>query len=430
MKRVFTVLVLSALIAGLVSINAVYAVIFIMIAAIGTTIIVKPASLPIIVLLISAITLDILFGFTVMGFDAGTIYKLMLLVVTLFFVMKYGLTLEYIWPLVALSLLLFLSYTAAELHPNLSPISPFIVFLGIGAPFSLLLVRWDKKLASYMIAVIPFLPLVSVAAGMGLELLGLHTLFHVEYLGAKRLQGANMGAHLAMLAFVGLCVGLIEVKRTGGQKNLYFALMGINFLIMFYTGTRGALIASSFIVIVFILDYVKDYAKGKLLALIPLLIFLAAMIAVIASQWQNILLRTFNEHSSEIGINLSGRDIAWKFFLAEAEGSEIFGNGLGASLVANDGSLFSGFTVPHNEYIRFYFDSGIIGAILFFSSLIYIILKIGKKLPLDIQVYYYSLILGVFLYSFVDNTLTTIHFVVPFCFYLAALGSIYRKETD
>lgn len=395
----------------------------------GGALLLKPEMVPLVLLLLSAISLDVVINFTVAGFDAVTFYKIGILLTVALSIRLYGYTLVNIEPLLVLGGAMVISYTLSDFHPNLSSISPLVVLLGVGAPFLLLAVKWDAKIANRFLLLIPLLSLVSISAGFLLELLGMHAIFHQEYLGANRLQGANMGAHLAMLAFMGFAVSLIEMKRRPETRIFFLMLAGINFTVMFATGTRGALISCLFLIVLFVLDYLKDYLKGRILAIVPLVLLLSVGTAVMVSQWENILERTFNEHaSSELGVNLSGREVAWGFFLTEAEGSEVFGQGLGASLVVNDGSLFSGFTVPHNEYIRFYFDTGVVGALLFFLALTLVFARIGRSMPDALRYYHFALIAGVFVYSFVDNTLSTIHFIVPFCLYLSAMASIYRQQ--
>ena len=64
-----------------------------------------------------------------------------------------------------------------------------------------------------------------------------------------------------MLAFIGLCVSLIEIKRNSHKKFLFFSMAAINFLILLSTGTRGPLIACIFILLVFIADHIKDFCE-------------------------------------------------------------------------------------------------------------------------------------------------------------------------
>lgn len=425
---IFTALLFSLAIGFMVSFQPVSAFLLLVLLAVGSGLLIKPAGIPVALLLLSAITLDFVFDLTIAGFDAGTLYKLSIILIIALSLKLYGATLQFAAPLIVLCIILIFTYTVADFHPRLGLLTPFISILGMGAPFLILLVKWDRKLAEIIILFITLLPSVSIAAGFILQYMGLHEVLQREYLGASRLQGANIAAHLAMLSFMGFCTSIMEIKRRADKKLLFFLMAAANFVIMFSTGTRGALVASVFIIAVFIFDYIKDYLKGKIFALIPLVLFVLTLIGVLITQWENILMRSFNAQSTDIGINISGRDIAWRFFISESKGSEIFGQGLGASLMANDGTLYQGFTVPHNEYIRFFFDTGIVGLILFFSALLYILIKVGSKLPTKMVVYYFSFILGFLVYTFVDNTLTTIHFIVPFLFFIAALNSLYENS--
>src|SRR5690606_7745407 len=116
-----------------------------------------------------------------------------------------------------------------------------------------------------------------------------------------------------------------------------------------------------------------------------------------------------------------GRAEAWAFFLDGVKDSKLFGRGLGSVLVANDGSIYSGFVVPHNEYIRFYYDGGLFGACLLFMALILVFIRYGRKLAPQVRPYYLTFLLGLAIYTFTDNTLSTVQFIVPFCVYLCAL---------
>jgi O-antigen ligase len=137
-------------------------------------------------------------------------------------------------------------------------------------------------------------------------------------------------------------------------------------------------------------------------------------------QWDNMTKRSF-ERQTGTGIDLSGRTEAWSFFLKGVKESPLTGRGLGAVTVANDGSLYEGFVVPHNEYIRFYYDTGYIGCILLFLSLLVLFGMIYRVIPQRIKIYYVAFILAFFLYSLSDNTLSTVQFIIPFCWYLNSL---------
>ncbi|MFE4142772.1 O-antigen ligase family protein [Peribacillus sp. YIM B13472] len=430
-KYLFYIIIifLSIILGFLVSLSPVFTLIFFNVIIFLIWMLKKNNRIPIVLLISSSISINIIFSFNLLGFDTLTLYKLLVIFIVLIFLKYYGANIKNGLPVLALFLLLMLSYTLSDLHPRLNTLDPFISFVGLVSSFLILIVKWDEKMSNRIIITIPFLPLISVFVGAGLDILGVHPLITEEYSGGKRLQGANIGPHLAMLAFLGFCVSLIEIKRRANKKLLLFILSASNFLILLSTGTRGPLICCVVLIIVYLADNIKEIVKGRIFVIVPLSLFLITITTFLITQWQNIILRSFNSNTTDIGINLSGRDIAWRYFISQAKGAEIFGQGLGAVLVANDGSLYKGFTVPHNEYIRFFFDNGIIGLILIFGSLLFVLINTGIRLQKKIHIYYFSFILSFLIYSFVDNTLSTIQFIVPFCFYISALSSLNTKTS-
>ncbi|MGM3026349.1 O-antigen ligase family protein, partial [Bacillus cereus group sp. BC309] len=84
--------------------------------------------------------------------------------------------------------------------------------------------------------------------------------------------------------------------------------------------------------------------------------------------------------------------------------SSLFGKGIGSILLANDGSIFGGFVVPHNEYIRFYYETGYVGSILLLGTFIFTFWLIYRELDKKIRLYYISFVIGTLIYSFSDNT--------------------------
>jgi len=388
----------------------------------------KPIRLIYISLILSSISISEILNITISGLDATSIYKLLIIVLMISAMKVYGIETNYIYPLLALFILMVFSYTFSNLHPRLNQLDPLIAFTGLAAPFFILIVKFGKINSERLVKIILLLPIISVFIGSLLNLLGIHPFIIQEYSGAFRLQGSNIAPHLAMLAFLGITIGLVELKRKNKNKGYYFFIICVNFLILLSTGTRGPLVALSLIILVYIGDNIIGYLKGKVLLIIPLISFLSITIAIIISQWSNFITRTFNDFTPDSGVNISGREIAWRYFFESSKGFELFGRGLGSVLVANDGSLYAGFTVPHNEFIRFYFDGGIIGLLLFIGSISYVLIKLYIILPKHIKLYYLSLVLGLFVYSLVDNTLSTPQFIIPFCFYIIALKSIYSNR--
>ena len=61
------------------------------------------------------------------------------------------------------------------------------------------------------------------------------------------------------------------------------------------------------------------------------------------------------------------------------------------------------------------------GAILLFLSLLLVFGAVYHRLKGIIKLYFVGMIAGFLIYSFFDNTLSTVHLIAPFCIYLNAL---------
>ena len=241
------------------------------------------------------------------------------------------------------------------------------------------------------------------------------------------MQGANIPAHLAFLAFIALSVSIIEIRRNPERLLFYYAMTGLNLLILLSTGTRGPLIAVLVLVAVFFFDLIKQFIGGRVNRIVPLLLFIVVIVASVFWQLDNFKKRSFNRTTEEV-VDTSGRAEAWAFFLDGVKDSPWFGRGLGSVLVSNDGSIYHGFIVPHNEYIRFYYDGGMIGVMLLFLGLLYVFRNVYTRLAPQLKPYFFAFIIGVLIYSISDNTLSTLQFVVPFCIYLCALRNLHDHQ--
>lgn len=379
-----------------------------------------PDGMSLVLLALSTISLQYLFEFEVAGLDLVSFYKLGILLLCLPAIMKYGVYGRYAWPVYALMAMVFTTYAFADLHPLLEAATPLTNFIGLAVPFVFLLIRWPRATTEKHVTLIAFMPLISVAFGALFQAGGLTTLIVNEFNGAFRLQGANIPAHLAFLAYIAFMVCVAEIKRTPERIGFYYVMMSVNLLILLLTGTRGPLVAAMLMVLVFVLDLTKQFMRGKAALIVPLAGFVTVLGTAVMLQLDNFRKRSFERTDGGM-IDTSGRFEAWEFFLDGVRQSPWFGRGLGSVLVSNDGSIYAGFVVPHNEYIRFYYDGGIVGAVLLFGALFYVLRLVYTRTRDDVKPYAAAFMLGFVLYSITDNTLSTLQFIVPFCVYMNAL---------
>ena len=384
----------------------------------------RPEWISYFVLLTTAISINFLYDGILFGVEILSLYKLGIVGLLVPCILVNGLRFKLSYPLWVMVFLVFLTFGFSIWLPQMTSSIAIKAFIGLSLPFVFLLINWKKEVAETQIRIICLLPVVSVIAGVLLQVAHLHNLLDVEFTGAVRIQGANIPAHLAMLAFMGVAIPFIEIKRNPQKLRFFYTVLALNFFILIGTGTRGPILALVLMLLYYFYDILRQYLKGRTYFLIPLLCSFLLIFAAVFMQLDNIKKRSF-ERTTETGIDLSGRAEAWTYFLKKAEVSPWTGRGLGAVTVANDGTLYKGFVVPHNEYIRFYFDGGYIGAILLLLSLLTVFVLIYRALAPPVKPYYVLFITAFLIYSFSDNTLSTVQSIIPFCWYLNCL---YRSS--
>jgi teichuronic acid biosynthesis protein TuaE len=375
----------------------------------------------------SVLSIQYIFPFTMAGMDLQSLYKIGILMLLLPAMFHYGIHNKQAMPIIGLLGILMITYLFSDRHPLLTTLEPVKSFIGLAAPFIFLLIRWKPSIARQHIRIICFMPIISIAFGTILHIAGIYPLFVTEFNGALRIQGANIPAHLAFLAFIAFLVSLIEIRRSPEKMIFYYMMTGVNFLILLLTGTRGPLVSAFLLVLVFLFDLIKQFIGGQINRIIPLFCIVIVLIGSVFWQLDNFKKRSFERSTDEM-IDTSGRAEAWAFFLKGVEDSPIFGRGLGSVLVSNDGSIYEGFVVPHNEYIRFYYDGGWVGACLLFLALLYIFRDVYIRLEPELKPYFIAFIMGFLIYSITDNTLSTVQFTVPFCIYICALRNMADRQ--
>ncbi|WP_410513687.1 O-antigen ligase family protein [Paenibacillus sp. BR2-3] len=384
----------------------------------------RPELISYFVLVTTAISINFLYNGSLFGMEILSLYKMAILALLVPCILVNGLRFKLSHPLWVMVALVFITFGFSIWLPQMTSSIAVKAFIGLSLPFVFLLINWKKEVAERHIKIICLLPGISIVAGILLQAAHLHNFLDVEFTGAVRIQGANIPAHLAMLAFMGIAIPFIEIKRNPQSARFFYSMLALNFFILVGTGTRGPILALVLMLLYYFFDILRQYLKGRTYFLIPLLCSFLLIFAAVFMQLDNIKKRSF-ERTTDTGIDLSGRAEAWEYFLNKAADSPWTGRGLGAVTVANDGTLYKGFVVPHNEYIRFYFDGGYIGSILLLLSLLTVFLLIYRALAPPAKPYYLLFIAAFLIYSFSDNTLSTVQFIIPFCWYLNCL---YRSS--
>jgi O-antigen ligase len=113
--------------------------------------------------------------------------------------------------------------------------------------------------------------------------------------------------------------------------------------------------------------------------------------------------------------SLDTRLYRWKTLLPQWERSPVFGQGLGTTTTAESTSTNRlNFLLPHNEYIRYLVETGVVGVIILIASLTILVLNLVRKQKLfgvlDADTFNTSalaitIIVGCLVNSLADNTL-------------------------
>ncbi|WP_127555566.1 O-antigen ligase family protein [Saccharospirillum alexandrii] len=286
---------------------------------------------------------------------------------------------------------------------------PWLFFLTYSPSFEL------KRKIPFMIAL---LPLVSVFFGLLFQLFGISSVFRAEYTGVSRLQGANIPAHFSFLAYVAFLSSLfLWISKA---KYAFFFII-LNLLLLSLALTRGpmllAAIASLYVFFVF-----RLYLNRKVITLVLMafpFILLGSFFIV-----ERVMMRStaIGSDGSVLEVNTSGRLEAWHTYFELAKKKPFFGYGVGTSTEVRELG-YTNFGVPHNEYLRFFYEYGLIGGFVLFIFISWAFLKGSKSMPyINRKLYYLFLTLFV-LYAIFDNVLITYQFLIPFLLLMLSLRS-------
>jgi hypothetical protein len=355
----------------------------------------------------------------ILGIEISSLHKLAILGGITPFVLRFGLREILNAPIVAFTIVLGLTFTLSDMHPELSTLQPFKSFIGLTLGWIIFNINWNPKHADKYLLSISSMAIINLILGILLFIAGVRSFYYFEYTGAFRLAGSSIAAHLAMLAFVGVGVAMGEVGR---GKKWYMWIALINFSILILTGTRGATFGAILIFLPYGFDQLKKILRGKTTLYFAILIIISVVITAYAVP--ALATRTLSTLRFSGQINTSGRIQAWTFFIEEGMANPLFGRGLGAGTVANQGQVHSAFSVPHNEFIRLFIDGGIIGTIIVVICFFMIFRRIIRQMEPGTRHYMTWLVLGFSLYSFFDNTLSTTQSLIPFCWHL---GILYNR---
>ena len=285
----------------------------------------------------------------------------------------------------------------------------FKAFIGFVAPLLLVFSICDERDYCRWLKILACLALLSLIISIPFHLLGIRHLFRYESLSGFRLQGMLVASHFAFLCLYGIWAGLI--LRTLQWKYATF-ILSLNFIFLVLTGTRSILGGALLITLLYLMPIKLDsfrfsVRKGSITILTVLSLPVLYGVYVVIS-------RTMLELGIDDERVMSGRLMAWEYFMSRIPDSAFIGHGFGAAQFLNSsGELHRGFVVPHNEYIHYGYNIGLVGLVMLLSWF----QRSFKASRSNCDVVNNRILFGGFagyaLVSFFDNTLSTPQAVWP-----------------
>lgn len=383
-----------------------------------------------------AISPELLFGseIRVLGFGPTTLQNVLVIMLVAPYVLQHGLRNNAGNPvLLTFSILAVTSLTLATRHPSLSTKQTLLSLAAYMLGPALYEIKFTVRLRRLLHWTLPALAPLSVVIGSFFTVLGLGEFYRIDYTGVFRLQGASIPAHLAMMALVGLMVSALFTFHNRRLFGLFF----VNFAIVVWTGTRGAIISAVIVVMAYLVSESlysrtvdKPYQRSRawLSVIVLVLIFVSYLPGLITRfSYENVYdtaVMSINNGTTATFGNSSGRLRAWLFFVDVALEDIAFGRGIGAGTVVGQGKLHPAFDrAPHNEYIRLLVDGGLLALILVLMAYALVFWYLQKHLALHLKLTAIASFAAFAFLASLDNVLSTQVFVVPFWLYLSLIRS-------
>lgn len=282
-------------------------------------------------------------------------------------------------------------------------------------------VNWPGSYQLKPLKFLSLMPIISIILGLIFLPTGLVPLFS-RYDGSG-LGGISLATNLSFFCVVGIMSSTALFKETKEKK--YRILSYVNFFIVLMTLTRGGIIACTILLAPDFYNWLKESSKNQSKFIFSIISFIP-IATIIGWITPKIMERTFSDGA----LNTSGRLDAWNYIISLIQNRWI-GNGLGnLKTLVNDPVLKQGFTAAHNEYVRIYFETGIIGFTIHLVIFCFIFSIARKKVYLELKTLVVTSMLCFMIYSFTDNTITNFRFWVPYLFVLSLISRKFENYTS
>jgi O-antigen ligase len=271
---------------------------------------------------------------------------------------------------------------------------------------------------------VTLVPAVSVLLGVALDVSGLRPVFFDS--GGLRLAGLGHPAFLAGVCLPAIYSGLLRWLRTASRREAL--LLGVNLAILALTGARApAAYAAIVIGGSLILAPGSAVPRAHRLVLIAAGCAAVPVLLVLGEHYGS--LRLFEVLDGEAG-NLSGRDLLWPAFEAEAAKAPWFGWGLGSGnlVIPHDGPIAQLLRTwaAHNEYLRIQVEGGHVGRTLLIGLFVLWATAHTRRLPPLEQLVTRLIFLTFAAHAMTDNVLIS----TPACVLFAFIAAVYAEADE
>jgi hypothetical protein len=238
-------------------------------------------------------------------------------------------------------------------------------------PFFLLSIVPNEKDRDSLLQILAWGPVVSIVAGILYQATGRTTLFGIDNLGggAQRLQGSLIPAFLAGVALTG-ALSAFFLTQCRNKRFLWLAIVDLIILLM--TAARMPVALAVVMCGYFFLFELNITRTEK----VAVLAFSTVAGASFLATFGHTIIDRFSSGGA------SGRDILWRYLYTVIDRYWGFGVGLGHAgytIPHAVSVLVGGVVAPHNEFIRLSVELGVIGASLYISIYVLIMLNVWSR---------------------------------------------------
>jgi len=226
--------------------------------------------------------------------------------------------------------------------------------------------------------------------------------------GGLRLSGfyADLFGYMSHLICGFICYCYFYIKYLNKKKkhfvfsNLGFLIVLLICLIGIYNLRHQASWAVSLTLIILFVYFIR-----KKVSVLQLFVFLLIMIGVgtyfYFEVFEVLYAKDINVYEGEAKDTaaLNGRVYIWKKYFAFWEDFNFASQWFGVGIAQHDKSRVMMGGGMHNDYVRFFFSTGIIGILCYFSFLIYVLKNVVKIRIIELKFLMLSSIIVVLMYS-------------------------------